>query len=82
MTRASRLEPDLAAPEKLPHTVGVRVLDASLAQEPMGLRDGSYLATLHGLFELLESFGPNQLLAAAFVYPAFQNRSSSKPPCL
>jgi hypothetical protein len=35
MPRASRLELSLAAPEELTDTIGVRVLDAAFAQEPM-----------------------------------------------
>jgi len=72
MPRASRLELDLAPPEKLSHTIGVRVLDATLAQELVSLRDGGYLSPLHGFLELLESFGRDQLLATAFVYSAFE----------
>jgi hypothetical protein len=55
--RASRLELHLAAPEELTDTIGVRVLNASLAQEPMSLRDGGYLTPFHGLFKLFEGFG-------------------------
>jgi hypothetical protein len=72
MPRPSCLELDLPPPEKLPYAVGMRVLDASLAQEPMSLRDRGYLTPFHGLLELLESFGRDQLLATAFIYPAFE----------
>jgi hypothetical protein len=70
--RASRLELYLASSEELTDAVRVRVLDTSLAQEPMSLRDRGYLTPFHGLLELLESFGRNQLLATAFVHPAFE----------
>ena len=72
MARPSRLELHLPAPEKLPHAVGVRVLDASLAQEPMSLRDRGYLAPFHGFLEFFKGFFCDQLLATAFVHPAFQ----------
>ena len=72
MPRSSRLELYLAAPEKLPHTVGVGVLDASLAQEPMSLPDRGYLSSFHGLLEFFEGFGGDQLLPTAFVYSAFE----------
>ena len=72
MPRASRLELYLAAPEKLPHTIGVGVLDASIAQEPMSLRDGGYLTPFHGLLEFFEGFGRNQLLTTALFHPAFE----------
>jgi hypothetical protein len=52
---ASRLELYLPAPEKLPHAVRMRVLDASLAQEPVSLPNGSYLAPV----SLLSSALPN-----------------------
>jgi hypothetical protein len=69
MPRASRLELDLPAPEELTDTIGVRVLDAALAQEPMSLPDRCYLSVLHGLLEFFEGFLGDQLLATAFVYP-------------
>ena len=52
--------------------VRMRVLDASLAQELVSLPDCGYLTPFPGLFKLLESFGRNQLLATAFVHPAFE----------
>jgi hypothetical protein len=72
MPRASRLELYLAAPEELSYAVGVRVLYATFAQEPMSLSDGGYLSLLHGLLEFLEGFWRDQLLATAFVYSAFE----------
>ena len=72
MPRASRLELHLPAPEELTDAVRVRVLDASLAQEPISLPNRSYLAPFHGLLELFESFGRNQLLTTAFIHPAFE----------
>ena len=80
MPRASRLELYLAAPEKLPHTIGVGVLDASIAQEPMSLRDGGNLSPLHGLLEFFEGFGGDQLLATAFVYSAFEQLLETTVP--
>jgi hypothetical protein len=51
----------------------MRVLDASLAQEPMSLPDCGYLSPFHGLLELFKGFGRNQLLlASTFVHPAFE----------
>ena len=70
--RPARLELDLAAPEKLPHAVRMRVLDAAFAQEPMSLRDRGYLSPFHGLLEFFKGFGGDQLLATAFVYSAFE----------
>jgi hypothetical protein len=81
MPRASRLELYLAAPEKLSDTIGVRVLDATFAQEPMSLSDRCYLSLLHGLLEFFKGFGRDQLLATAFVYSAFE-QLSWRPPCL
>ena len=72
MPRASRLELYLAAPEKLSYAVGVRVLYASLAQEPMSLPDRCYLSSFHGLLEFSKGFGRDQLLATAFVYSALE----------
>jgi hypothetical protein len=72
MPRASRLFLHLAAPEELTDTIGVRVLDAPLAQEPMSLPDRCYLSLLHGLLEFFEGFGRDQLLRATFVYSAFE----------
>ena len=71
MPRASRLELHLPAPEELTDAVRMRVLDASLAQELVSLRDRGYLTPFHGLLELLEGFGRDQLLTTALVYPAF-----------
>ena len=68
------------APEKLSYALGVRVLDATLAQEPMSLRDGGYLSPLHGFLELLESFGCDQLLATAFFHPAFEQLFQTTVP--
>jgi hypothetical protein len=70
VTLPARLELYLAAPEKLSYAVGVRVLYAAFAQEPMSLRDGGYLSLLHGLLEFFEGFGRDQLLATALVYSA------------
>jgi hypothetical protein len=70
MLRASRLELYLAAPEELTDTIGVRVLDATLAQELVSLPDGGYLTSFHGLLEFFEGFGGNQLLTTAFVHSA------------
>jgi hypothetical protein len=70
--RASRLELYLAPPENLTDTVGVGILDASLAQEPMSLPDRGYLAPFHGFLEFFKGFGRDQLLATAFVHPAFE----------
>src|SRR5215213_5277324 len=70
--RAPRLELHLAAPEELTDAVRMRVLDASLAQEPMSLPDRGYLTPFHGLLEFFEGFGRNQLLTTAFVHPAFE----------
>src|SRR5215203_7366509 len=39
----ARLELHLAPPQELAHTVGVGILDTSLAQEPMSLPDRGYL---------------------------------------
>src|SRR5215212_8126634 len=72
MPRASRLELYLAAPEELSYAVGVRVLDASLAQELVSLRDGCDLSLPHGLLQFFEGFGGDQLLATTFIYPAFE----------
>src|SRR5829696_1701304 len=89
MPRASRLELYLAASEKLTYAVRLRVLDATFAQEPMSLRDGCDLTPFHGLLEFFEGFGGNQLLATAFLHPAFEQlrrttsgtgaKSSSEP---
>jgi hypothetical protein len=46
--RPACLELHLPAPEKLAHSVGMRVLDAAFAQEPMSLPDRCYLFLLHG----------------------------------
>src|SRR5215207_11312732 len=70
MPRASCLELYLVAPEELSYAVGVRVLYAALAQEPMSLPDRCYLSSFHGLLEFFEGFGRDQLLATAFVYSA------------
>jgi hypothetical protein len=43
VARASRLELYLPAPEELTDAVRMRVLDTSLAQEPMSLPDRGYL---------------------------------------
>jgi hypothetical protein len=86
MPRASRLELCLAAPEELTDTIGVRVLYAALAQEPMSLPDRGYLSLLHGLLEFFEGFGRDQLLATAFVYSALEQLlettvpAAGKPP--
>jgi hypothetical protein len=78
--RASRLELYLAPPEKLSDTVGVGILDASLAQELVSLPDRGYLTPFHGLLEFFKGFGRNQLLATAFVYSAFQQLLESTLP--
>ena len=70
MPRPARLELYLPAPEKLTDAIRMRVLDASLAEELVSLPYCCYLSPFHGLLELLESFGGNQLLATAFVYSA------------
>src|SRR5215204_3544442 len=70
--RTPSFELHLAPPEKLTHPVGVRILNASLAQEPMGLRDRGDLTPFHSLFKLFEGFLRNQLLTATFVYSAFE----------
>jgi hypothetical protein len=77
MPRASSLELYLAAPEELTNTIGVRVLYAAFAQEPMSLRDGGYLSLLHGLLELLEGFGCDQLLTTAYFHPACRRQTTS-----
>ena len=47
--RPACLELHLPVPEKLPHSVGMRVLDVvAFAQEPMSLPDRSYLFQLDG----------------------------------
>jgi hypothetical protein len=78
--RPACLELHLPAPEKLAHSVGMRVLDAAFAQEPMSLPDRCYLSLLHGLLEFFEGFERDQLLAAAFVYPAFEQRLQTASP--
>ena len=80
MPRASRLELYLPAPQELSYAVGMRVLDASLAQEPMSLPDRCYLSSFHGLLEFFEGFGRDQLLATAFVYPAFEQLLETTVP--
>ena len=81
MPRASRLEFYLAPPEKLSYAVGVGVLDASIAQEPMSLRDGGYLTPFHSLLEFFEGFGRDQLLlATTFIYPAFEQLLETTVP--
>jgi hypothetical protein len=80
MARASRLELHLASPEKLPHAVGVRVLDAAFAQELVSLPDRGDLPLLHALFELFEGFGRDQLLAATLTHPAKQELSQAALP--
>jgi hypothetical protein len=57
----------------------MRVLDATLAQEPMSLPDGGDLAPFHGLLQYFEGFFSDQLLAAAFSSTLLFS-SSSKPP--
>jgi hypothetical protein len=78
--RASRLELYLASSEELTDAVRMRVLDASLAQERVSLRDRGYLTPFHGLLEFFKGFGRNQLLATAFVYSAFQQLLESTLP--
>src|SRR3982750_4585994 len=51
---------------------GMRILDTSLLQKLIGLSNGGYLSPLHGLLELFKGFGRDQLLAATFVYSAFE----------
>src|SRR5215203_2736588 len=76
----ARLELHLAPPQELAHTVGVGILDASLAQEPMSLRDRCYLSPFHSLLEIFEGFGRDQLLATTFVYPALEQLLETTPP--
>jgi hypothetical protein len=79
MPRASRLELYLPAPEELSYAVGVRVLDASIAQEPMSLREREReMVAISPLFmaswssSKVEGFGRDQLLATTLIYPAFE----------
>src|SRR5215213_2820062 len=72
VARPARLELYLPAPQELSYAVGVGVLDATFAQEPMSLRDGGYLTPFHGLLEFFEGFGRDQLLTTAFFHPAFE----------
>jgi hypothetical protein len=62
------------------YAVGVRVLYATLAQEPMSLPDRGYLTPFHGLLEFFKGFGRDQLLATAFVYCAFEQPLETTPP--
>src|SRR5918996_459884 len=49
------------------------VLDAmTLSKELVGLSDGGDLPRLHGLLEVLQSLGRDQLLATTLVHPALQ----------
>jgi len=80
MPRPARLELDFPAPEKLTDTIGMRILDTSLLQKLIGLSNGGYLSLLHGLLELFKGFGRDQLLAATFVYPAFEQLFQTAPP--
>jgi hypothetical protein len=50
----------------------MRVLDASLAQELVSLRERGYLSPFHSLLEFFKGFGRDQLLTTAFVHPAFE----------
>ena len=47
------------------------VLDAmTLSKDLIGLRDGGDLPHLHGLLEVLQSLGRDQLLASTLMYSA------------
>jgi hypothetical protein len=57
--------------EELTDAIGMRVLDAmTLSKELIGLRDGGDLSLLHGLLEVLQSLGRDQLLATTLMYSA------------
>ena len=77
--RPACLELHLPAPEKLPHSVGMRVLDAAFAQEPMSLPNRCYLSSSRPL-EFFEGFGRDPLVAVAFVYPAVAQRFQTTSP--
>jgi hypothetical protein len=73
MPRTARLELDLASPEELTYAVGVSVLDAvSFSKELVGLADGCDLPPLHGLLQILERLGRDQLLTTALAHPALE----------
>ena len=46
----------------------------------MSLSNCGYLAPFHGFFEFFKGFGRDQLLATAFVYPAFQQLLETTVP--
>jgi len=79
MPRPSCLELYCAPPQKLTDTVGVGILDASLAQALVSLRDRGDLVPFHGLLELLERFGSDQLFLLAMSSTLLFS-SSPKPP--